>query len=260
VKIPDQSGLWVLSLTVENKAGAVFHRNFITFLTDKESAPEANRSVRVTRLEDQVLIRFKPSSFSAAIWSQRNWEVLDGQKVNGAGHGFYEFRIPWPNEVESAKITGGTLIFEASAKELFAKDRKEEKEVQGDYMRGKGAHDPGLNPNAYPMTDERKHPSSVVVSVNGELHSPVPLADDPADHRGILSWYSQKKDGVLREAGSYGYLVKTALSLATLKRAAASGEVLIRLEVPEGDPGGLALYGKRFGRYPLDPTLVLQMR
>ena len=37
------------------------------------------------------------------------------------------------------------------------------------------------------------------------------LPDDPADHRGILSWHAQLRDRKLREAGSYGYLVSANL-------------------------------------------------
>jgi predicted transcriptional regulator len=43
---------------------------------------------------------------------------------------------------------------------------------------------------------------------------------------------------------------------AALVRAAASGTLEIRLEVDSSLPGGLAIYGARFGRYPVDPTVV----
>jgi predicted transcriptional regulator len=32
--------------------------------------------------------------------------------------------------------------------------------------------------------------------------------------------------------------------------------VQVRLEVDEALPGGLAIYGAHFGRYPVDPTVV----
>ena len=35
---------------------------------------------------------------------------------------------------------------------------------------------------------------------------------------------------------------------------------MIRLEVDESLPGGLAVYGEGAGRYPLDPSLVLTLR
>jgi predicted transcriptional regulator len=35
---------------------------------------------------------------------------------------------------------------------------------------------------------------------------------------------------------------------------------VIRLEVDEALPGGLAVYGEGAGRYPLDPSIVLTLR
>jgi hypothetical protein len=85
------------------------------------------------------------------------------------------------------------------------------------------------------------------------------LADDPADHRGILSWHAQLRDRRLREAGSYGYLVQATVPPEALRRAADAGELVVRLSVAEALPGGLAVYGRSFGRYPLDPTVVLTL-
>ena len=123
-------------------------------------------------------------------------------------------------------------------------------------MRGKGTHDPSSNPNSYPMTDETRYPSAVRIRVDGRALGTFDLQDDPADHRGILSWYSQKRDRKLHEAGSYGYLVNVNIPKRVLQEAAAKKEIVLRLEVDESLPGGLAIYGERFGRYPLDPTLV----
>jgi predicted transcriptional regulator len=134
--------------------------------------------------------------------------------------------------------------------------------VQGDFMLGAGTHDPGLNPNAYPMSDGVLHPSAVRVSVNGVALGTFDLPDDPADHRGLLSWHAQKREASPRldEAGSYGYLVSAALPEAALRAAAASGELVVRLEVDAALPGGLAVYGEESGRYPLDPSVVFALR
>ena len=43
-------------------------------------------------------------------------------------------------------------------------------------------------------------------------------------------------------------------------RRARSGEIVVRLEVDEALPGGLAIYGARFGRYPVDPTIIFVLR
>ena len=45
-----------------------------------------------------------------------------------------------------------------------------------------------------------------------------------------------------------------------LERAAGLGQLLIRLEVDAELRGGLAIYGRRFWRYPLDPTVIFLLR
>ena len=206
------------------------------------------------------LVRFAPQSFKAAQWSLKQWNVLDGLKVNGAGHGYLEYRLPWPEGLEVDKVEGASLLFEASAKQLFGKDRAGAAKQEGDYMLGKGTLDPSLNPNAYPMTDTVKFPSAVRVRVGGASAGQFELPDDPADHRGILSWHSQKRDRKLREAGSYGYLIRASIPAGALRASAAAREIIVRFEVDEALPGGLALYGERFGRYPLDPTLMFTLK
>ena len=203
------------------------------------------------------LLRFAPGSFKAAQWSLKQWNVLDGLKVNGAGHGYFEYRIGWPAGIDASAVHGASLVFEASAKQLFGKDREGAAKQEGNFMLGKGTHDPSGNPNAYPMTDTVRFPTAVRVRVAGQSVGQFDLPDDPADHRGILSWHAQKRDRKLREAGSYGYLVQATIPASAVRTAAAAKEIIVRLEVNESLPGGLALYGERFGRYPLDPTIVL---
>ena len=186
--------------------------------------------------------------------------VLGGLKVNGAGSGYFEYRIPWPADLDAGSIAGVKLLFEASAKQLFGKDREGAARQEGDFMRGKGTHDPSLNPNSYPMTDTVTYPSAVRVRVAGQAVGTYELPDDPADHRGILSWYSQLRDRRLREAGSYGYLIGASVPASAWQAAAQARQIVVRLEVDSALPGGLAIYGERFGRYPLDPTLLFILK
>jgi predicted transcriptional regulator len=128
------------------------------------------------------------------------------------------------------------------------------------------------------MTDETTFASAVRICVADSVSDVFDLADDPADHRGILSWHSQKREyskpdkededlsfrnfkgGQLNEAGSYGYLIQTRISPDALRKAQAEGTIRIRLEVDDSLPGGLAIYGERFGRYPLDPTFSFVLK
>ncbi len=254
--VPDHPGLFVFALELIDEAGTVQHRNFTTFVAKGETP------ATTTLFNGQTarVLSFDPAGLSDTSWSLKQWNVLDGLKVNGAGSGWFEYRVPWPENLDPSHIAATSLVFEASAKQLFGKDREDVSELQGDYMRGRGTHDPSRNPNAYPMTDETRFPSFVRVLV-GERHAgSVYLPDDPADHRGVLSWHAQRRDRKLREAGSYGDLVRISLPPEAIREAARAGEIVVRMEVDDALPGGMALYGKDFGRYPVDPTFVFTLR
>ena len=256
--MPKKPSLAVLALSLENEAGVVLHRNFTTFLVTRGSA-QRSETISSGGGKRRV-VRFAPKSFKDAKWSLKQWSVLDGLKVNGAGSGYFEYRLPWPEGLDAKKLAGASFLVEASAKQLFGKDREGSKAEEGDFMRGQGTHDPSKLPNAYPMTDTATFPSQLRVRVNGVVAGNFTLPDDPADHRGILSWHAQPHDKKLREAGSYGYLVQATLPAEALETAEKSKEIVIRLEVDSALPGGLAIYGERFGRYPLDPTLVFTLK
>ncbi len=258
VTMPDHRALALLTLILEDQSGQALQRNFTTFLVGDGPAPR-DEQLDLDGARARVL-RFSPASFSSAQWSLKQWNVFDGLKVNGAGSGYFEFRLPWPAGLDADSVAGATLVFEASAKRLFGKDRAGANTQDGDFMRGKGTHDPSSNPNSYPMTDTGRWPSAVRVRVAGQPVGEFDLPNDPADHRGILSWHAQKHDKTLHEAGSYGYLLSTAVPARALQAAADAKTIVIRLEVDPALPGGLALYGERFGRYPLDPTLVFLLK
>jgi hypothetical protein len=259
VNMPDKRALVIMDLTLEDGAGGVLHRNFTTFnVTD---GPEPRTETVEMNGKHATVVRFAPDTFKSAKWSLKQWNVLDGAKVNGAGSGYFEYRLPWPEGLDLAKISGAAFRAEVSAKPLLGKDKeKDAKKDDGDYMRGKGLLDPSQNPNSYPMTDTARHPSIVHIRVNGVSAGAFNLADDPADHQGILSWHAQKRDGKLREAGTYGYLIQATIPEEALKASEQNKEIVLRLEVDSALPGGVAIYGENFGRYPMDPTLVFQLK
>ena len=256
VTMPAEPAVAVLATRLEDAAGTVLQRNFTTFVVEGEAPAD----VRLPDGRRARAVRVPAAKYRDARWSLKTWSVMDGLKVNGAGAGFFEYRLPWPAGLDTAKIAEATFLVEASAKQLFGKDRDSTDAQTGDYMRGKGFHDPSRNPNAYPMTDEVRLPSTVTVRVNGEPAGRYDLADDPADHRGILSWHAQLRDHRLREAGSYGQLLRVPIPRAAIVKGAASGEMVVRLEVDDSLPHGLAIYGAHFGRYPLDPTMLFVLR
>jgi hypothetical protein len=256
ITMPDESSVAVLGVKLADQSGTVLHRNFTTFVIDAPVPATASladgRRVRVATVP--------ATRVADAAWSLKQWTVLGDHKLNGAGHGFFEYRIPWPAGLDPDAVAGATFLIEASAKRLNGKDRDTTAAGGGDYMRGGGFHDRSRNPNSYPMTSESKFESAVTVRINGHLAGRWELADDPADSRGILSWHAQPRDGHLHEAGSYGELLRVPLPAEALAQAARDREVVVRLEVGEALPGGLAIYGRGFGRYPLDPTVLFVLR
>ena len=256
IRMPNERSVAVLAVRLEDMAGKVLQRNFTTFVVDA-AVPSV---VRLGDGREARIVSVGATAHTKAHWSQKSWNVLDSLKEDGAGAGFFEYRIPWPRDLKLSDVRETEFIVEASAKQLFGKDRDSTVRDNGDYMRGGGLQDPSRNRNAYPMTDERLFPSAVTVRVNGEVAGRYDLRDDPADHRGILSWYSQKRDKYLREAGSYGQLITVPIPASAIERAARSGQLVIRLEVSEAMPGGLAIYGAHFGRYPVDPTVAFVLR
>lgn len=244
IKMPNYAGLGMVQFRLKDQDGKLLHSNFMHVVVKGGQAPE-----KTTILEQDAKNYFK------AEFSSKFWNVLDGLKVNGAGKGFMEYQIPVPANLDTKGMKSAYVLVEASAKQFFDKDKGEGFEKDQDYMLGAKVS-PHKNPNAYPMTDETMFASVVKIDVNGKTVKTETLPDDPADHRGVLSWNSQLKDKKLREAGSYGYLIKVPISAAVLKQSAAQGFLSLKLSTT-GD-GGLAIYGADFGRYPINPSIVIK--
>lgn len=257
IQMPAARGLAILSVITEDAAGNILHHNFTTFYIG-EGASDRQQTINDDGKTLKV-VRFAPGSYKSQSWSVNHWNVLGGLKEDGAGSGYFEYEVPVPEGITASNTDEINIIAELSAKQLFGKDRKDAILPDGDYMLGKGSNDPSQNPNSYPMTDTYKYPSMVRIRVNGESVGTFFLEDDPADHRGIISWYSQPQDHKLYEAGSYGYLVKAAVPKELIQKSTGKS-LTIRFEVDKSLPGGLAIYGERFGRYPVDPSVVFVMK
>ena len=77
------------------------------------------------------------------------------------------------------------------------------------------------------------------------------MPDDPADSRGCLSWLYQKTDDLLDEAGSYGYLVRTAINRDILDKLPEVFGIKIKV-----NDGGISLYDSKSGRYPIGMRII----
>lgn len=244
ITMPDEKAVAYLSLILTNATGQPLHHNFMVFEVETTTLPAKT-----------TILGLPPAAFTRQAWSEKQWAVLDGKKVNGAGKGYFEYRIPVPAGLNLSRMQEAYFLAEVSAKTLFAKDREDAASQDVNYMLG-GKIEPSKNPNAYPMTDETNFPSQVVVYFEGQKAGMLALPDDPADHRGVLSWHHQLTDKKLREAGSYGYLLKVPVTKAGLQAAKKRGYLTVKLETTGS--GGLAIYGEDFGRYPFNPGIVIK--
>ena len=102
-----------------------------------------------------------PRTSSDARWSLKQWSVLDGLKVDGAGAGTSSIAFRGQPGSTPTTVASATFLVEASAKRLNGKDRDTTTSGNDDYMRGGGFHDPSRNPNSYPMTGTTPYPSAV---------------------------------------------------------------------------------------------------
>jgi hypothetical protein len=207
--------------------------NFVNVVVKPESP-----SPRVERLDDHhVALRFDPTEFSRASWSGSS--TTSEGKAAGVGEGAFTYSLKVPEAVAKARPSAVNLRLELGARG----DRS-----QVDWPER-------VNPQDYPQTDSRPHPSSVRITLNDHEIASEALPDDLADARGVLSHLRG------RDHGSHGTLIEAEHPLRDDAQAALrDGKPLsLRLQVPApgGEPGGLAIYGASTGAYPFDPALIL---
>jgi len=242
VILPDQDAVAVLAVSLINGKDEVLTRNFITF-----DVRRVNDSGGVKG--EGECIRIPVGSYVEQTFKHQ-WEAIQGEKINGAGEGHFAYDITLPDIMEKKMIGEIEIMFEASAKRVLARNVEGAKinDMGIDLMHGADAR-VEYNPNTYYMTDDERHQSRVNVLVEGKRIGSFLLPDDPADSRGVLSWHYQPLANKLDEAGSYGYLCKVNIPGQIAARLDRTRSFRLELEVEEG---GIALYGRNAGRYPMD--------
>ena len=227
---------WLLKDTRQN----VLHRNFFCLIVESAGNPG-----------NLVACSVPPTGYKSASWTQKTWHILDSLKANGAGKGYFEYQIPLKG-IKWSGIKKIAFLAELSAKPLLDKDLEGAELGNQNYMLGDRVS-PHKNPNAYPMTDQYQNQSQIEIFIEGKKVLTKTLADDPADHRGILSWHYQLQDKKLREAGTHGERIEVPIAMSVLKKAQQKGFLTVRINADNG----LAVYGDKFGRYPINPGVYL---
>lgn len=252
VILPKDRSVNTLKFYLEDANGGLLHQNFVHVIVEKGNIqPSTNK---------QLLIEASAENPSATFWNKKEWRAVAGHKLNGAGFGFFEYEFEWPKDLGEDSIAQVSFFVEASTKPILGKDRVDAGTIDGEYMLGKGTIDPSRNPNAYPQTDSIKNAGIVQVYANNRLAGSVDLADDPADHQGVLSWHYQPRNHLLDEAGTYGYWVQVNVPKLAYQEAVYTGKLKIKLQVPEAYSTGLAIYGTKSGRFMINPSLLIRKK
>ena len=260
IPIPDRALTGIFATELIDGRGTVLQRNFVPFKVDGKIA------------EDVIVLTKSPEDLSDAAWSVKYQVRQNGKKVWGMGSGFFEYTFDLPEGLDADEIEAIEFRAELASRypqEKYLEDGDAER-IGMEIVSEKGTI-PGYGKNSYPQTDEKVHGSLVKITANENKVAEVELTDDPADHRGILSWMNQEpgwewgaedrsKPWLLDEAGSYGYLVIAKLDEPLKQNVLETGKAVIQIHVDEqtSDRGGLSVYGADSGRYPMDVSLMIR--
>jgi len=235
--LPEEPFLGTLTAWLEDEAGQRLAANYINLDVCSQKMPRAEIIDAQT-----CVLRFKPNEFQSKTWEKV--EPVHEDKVYGHGVGQVEYHLAIPEGIDVSAIRSLDLTIEMAAK---ADDEK----IDWPSRR---------KPVDYPQTDDRKYPTDVTVSVNGIEVETITLPDDPANSCGVFS------HNAAFHHGSYGYL--TTIHVDFVGRGVirdiltADRKLVVQFAVkPDAqNKGGLAIFGARLGRYPLDPTIRLYAR
>jgi len=219
LEMPASNQVCTLQIWIEDAAGSVVAQNFIS--REVYDAPLPAIDFR----KDYLAARYDVASYNVADWI--GGTQTDGDLVIGLGSGTFEYSIELPDGMELGSITAMEFWAELSS----------------------GREDS-------PQTDAYALPSQVNISVNSIPVDTITLPDAPADSRGVLSYIH----GI---AGRYGELTRTTATgddLEKILTGIVENHLTIRYDVTSANScgNGLAVFGARAGRYPVQPCAVLR--
>lgn len=260
INIPNRALTGIFATELVDGAGNSIQRNFVPFKVEGKIN------------EELLVVTQKPDEFTDASWSVKYEKRQNNKKMWGMGSGFFEYRFKLPDGLHEEDIE--LIEFRAELASRYPQEKyleEGEAEQIGMVIVSEKGTIPGYGQNSFPQTDQKLHGALVKITANESKIAEIELSDDPADHRGILSWMNQEpgwewgsedrsKPWLLDEAGSYGYLSVAELDEPAIKKAFEAGEIIIQLHVDEqtSNRGGLSVYGADSGRYPMNPSIVIK--
>ena len=227
--VPTQACVGTLTVWLEDENGNKLAKNFTNVVVADETSE--NKAYTQTNTDGSIVMKA---------------QVEDSQMDTSEDGTALAYSYTLPEDFALSSLNGMRVLAEASScKGQIGTDK---------YVSSYSS--------AYGQTAEgRERPSDMTVSINGVEVDTVYLPDNPRDMRGTLTLNSPYNGQT--SAGNFGYLVNLNISdeqMAAIKDTLTdSRELTVTYEVKEDaeNQNGLRIYSSTYGRYAVNPTLIL---
>ncbi|MBT5876935.1 MAG: glycoside hydrolase family 2, partial [Candidatus Latescibacteria bacterium] len=218
IPMPAGNSVCTINVWIEDDASHVVARNFVSREIHDGPLPSIDMD------QNNLVVRYDASTAEVSDWTGGTLE--DGDVAIGVGTGSFLFSVDLPDGLDLSNVTAVEFWAElASGRE------------------------------ATPQTDSDTLISTVRISANGQEVGNVTLPNAPADARAVLSY-------IHGSPGRYGTLSRVVATGDELKRILTVKEdsltICYNVSVENKPANGLAIFGARAGRYPLQPCVVFR--
>lgn len=287
---PDEECVATYCTYLIDEKGSVLHRNFVPFRVRKNDKPAADE-------QDKVVVSKPAAAYKEASWSLKNLLTQQNSKFIGLGSGYVEYEFDINNDKTPRQVFFIAELSSRMNQSKYFSDKSYQLENFPNIGTGCSTWglspnsfpqtDEYKHPSTVTIEVDGVAVSTVVLPDDPADHTGLlswfnqphgsglvdkqavkPETKQETDQEGLefiltktgdLLRSSFYLDGKLDEPGSYGYLVKVELPKEAVDKLVKnqSAKVKLRVDKASDKEGGLSVFGKESGRYPLDPSMVL---
>lgn len=226
---PSQACVGTLTVWLEDGDGRKLAKNFTNVAVKDQTA--GNEAYTQKNQDGSLSLKAK---------------VDNAKMVSSQGAETQTYRYTIPEDYDFAKLKGMRVLAEASSYKSQLGTDKNLSSFSSEWGQ---------------TAEGRERPSDLTVSVNGVELDTVYLPDNPRDMRGTLSLNRPNNGNT--SAGDFGYLINISVTddkLQQIKEAMGEDRMIsVTYQVKEDAKhnNGFRIYAAEYGRYAVNPTLIL---